>query len=356
MKLRIIIIFLVAVVGNIFTSCNDWTETENLKTDSPSIGEMNPNLYQEYLDNLRKYKKSQHPLMIGWFDNSNKNYASKGAHIDQIPDKVDILSLIHPDNLTDNEIDGIASLKEKGTSVIYTIDCQAFQDEITAKNNAIESKNSDLIGAGKEPLPLIVLTDTLPIFLDNRLALMDKYKYDGFCVVYNGQLLWSLPNETKEQLKKVQTIIFDKLMPVISANPDKIYMYEGLPQYLLIDRAQLMNFNYLVFRTYTASSIYDVTRYVQDGLVFSDIPADRVIVQAAPEFTADDGTVYGKILNANGKSSNAIETLAGWVRTTVPEFKKAGMGVWMINKDYYIPGSSYSAVQKAIDIMNPSVN
>ncbi len=354
MKMKYIIIYLASVLAVMLVSCSDWTETESLKIKSPSIDQINPELYKQYLEDLRNYKKSAHPIMIGWFDNSNKNYASIGTHIAQVPDKVDILSLLYPDNLTDTEKAEMATLREKGTSVIYTIDCQKFEDAIIEKNNQIESKNVDLIASGHSPLPLIVFSDTLSVFIDNQLALLKKYNYDGFSLIYNGQSTWSLTDEAVSQMKQIQSIIFNKSMSVIEANKDKMFLYEGLPQYLIIDRSILSKFNYLVFQTYTATNLYNVTRYVQDGLAFSDIPNDRVIVQAAPEFTSESGTVYGKISDTKGTTVNAIKAIAGWVKTTDPKFQKAGMGVWMMNKDYYIPGASYNAVQQAIDIMNPS--
>lgn len=354
MKLRNIIIYLIAASGIYLNSCSDWTDTESIKIKSPSINEIDPNLYKKYLEDLRKYKGSEHPLMIGWFDNSNKNYASMGTHISQVPDKVDMVSLMYPDNLTDTEKEEMVMLREKGTRVVYTINCQKFEDEITVKNNETESKNTELIANGHPPLPLIILADTLPIFMDNQLSLLSKYGYDGFTLVYNGQSTWSLSEEAVAEMKKIQTIIFNKVMPVIEANKEKVYLYEGLPQYILNDRDKLKKFNYLVFQTYTATNLYNVTRYVQDGLIYPDIPSDRVIVQAAPEFTSEDGTNYGKISDNMNKPINAITAMAGWVKTTTAEFTKAGMGVWKINKDYYKNGASYNAVQQAIDIMNPS--
>ncbi len=357
MKLKILAISLAVTMGTMFTACGDWTEIEAIDTVAPSIDEDNPALYQEYLENLRNYKKTLHPLMIGWFDNSKKDFSSMGNHIGQVPDKVDILSLMSPDNLSETEITEMAQLKEeKGTRVIYTINCQTFQEQITSMNNDIETQNEEAAARGGEILPLIVYTDTLSQYLDMQLALLDKYAYDGFTIVYNGQATGMISSAEIAEMETIQEIIFDKVMPVINAHPDKTFMYEGLPQYLIIDRNLLTSFDYLVFRTYTASSIYDITRYVNDGLVFTDIPTDRVIVMAAPAFSDVDGTAYGSILDAGGKPASAIEMLAKWVATEDPQFTKAGMGVWRINKDYYVPGSSYQAVLEAIEIMNPSTN
>jgi hypothetical protein len=312
----------------------------------------------EYLDALRAYKKTLHPLMIGWFDNSKKDYASMGEHIAQVPDKLDILSLMSPEELTDIDLQEMNRLQTaKGTRVIYTIDCQAFQDKVTALNNDIETDNEELINQGLEPMPLIVLTDTLAQFMDAQLALLDKYPYDGLSVLYNGKATGMIPSDEIDLMDDVQKIIFEKTAAAIDAHPGKTYMYEGLPQFLRIDKSVLTKFTYLVFHTYTVNSVYEITRTVEMGLVDPGVPTDRVIVSAAPQFS-QSGTSYGKMADWKGITSSAIKCTAEWVKTDddTQAFKKAGMGVWNINKDYYIPNSSYAAVEEGIDIMNPSAN
>ncbi|MDR0938445.1 MAG: glycoside hydrolase family 18 [Mediterranea sp.] len=354
MNLKTLSIALLALGATCLASCDDWTDTESIQVNAPNDeGYETP----EYLEALRAYKKTLHPLMIGWFDNSLKDYASMGEHIAQVPDKLDILSLMVPDDLDETELKEMNRLQtDKGTRVLYTIDCQAFQDKITAMNNDLETENEELINEGKEPLPLIVLTDTLAQFMDMRLALLDKYPYDGMTVLYNGKATGMIPADEIAEMDAVQKIIFEKTAAAIDSHPGKTYMYEGLPQFLRVDKTVLMKFDYLVIHTYTSTSAIDITREVIAAVQEQGVPTDRVIVSAAPRFS-QSGTTYGNMVDLAGLPSTAIKSVAEWVKTDDTQaFTKAGMGVWKINKDYYIPSNSYAAVKEAINIMNPSPN
>ncbi|MDR0892356.1 MAG: glycoside hydrolase family 18 [Mediterranea sp.] len=352
MKVKRLFISLFALGSLCLASCDDWTDTDSIHVNAPNAdGYETP----EYLEALRAYKKTLHPLMIGWFDNSSKNYASMGEHIGQVPDKVDILSLMTPDNLTDTELQEMNRLQSaKGTRVLYTINCQTFRDKITSMNNDIETENEELVSEGKEPMPLIVFTDTLAKYMDLQLALLDKYPYDGLTVLYNGQATGMTPNDDVEEMDAVQKIIFEKTAATIDSHAGKTFIYEGLPQYLRIDKSVLTKFDYLVVHTYTETSALAIGRDVIAATQEEGVPSDRIIVSAAPQFS-QSGTAYGSMTNLAGKPSNAIKSVAEWVKTDDTQaFKKAGMGVWMMNKDYYVPDNSYAAVKEGINIMNPA--
>ncbi|MDR0729072.1 MAG: glycoside hydrolase family 18, partial [Prevotellaceae bacterium] len=115
---RIGIIALSVALAAAMTACSEWTEPESLPIERPTVEAENPVLYQQYLDNLRNYKKSYHPVLIGWFDNSDKSFVSRAMHIEALPDKIDIVALMYPDNLVDVELREMASIrKDKGTKV-----------------------------------------------------------------------------------------------------------------------------------------------------------------------------------------------------------------------------------------------
>jgi hypothetical protein len=358
MKQKTIILFLWITVAGCFAGCSEWTETEPLPIETKSIDELNPALYQEYLDNLRNYKKSNHSILLGWFDNSDKTFVSRGMHIADVPDKTDIISLLFPDNLSNLELEEMQGLREKATKVIYTIDCHQFRRDIDAQNleiteqNAAGAEEAALNGTPFTPTPLIVFTEALPAFLDQQLALLDKYKYDGFSIHYIGKTSAFLTNEAKAEMQEVQNTIVSKITSVISQNAGKLFIFEGTPEYML-NKDFLTLFNYIMIRTHTKTAIADVIQTMLLAIV-PGVPADRLLVSAATVFVDDTDTALGRILGADGAPTNAILETARWIETPDAAFKKAGMGVWFINKDYYNPDQPYKHVQGAIDIMNPS--
>jgi hypothetical protein len=356
MKLKTIILPIIA--AGLFTACSEWTETESLPIETKSIDELNPALYQEYLDNLRKYKQSNHPILLGWFDNSDKTFISRGMHIADVPDKTDVISLLSPDNLSDLELKEMQELHEKATKIIYTIDCHQFRRDIDAQNleiaeqNAAGAEEAALNGTTFTPTPLIVFTEALPTFLDRQLALLGKYKYDGFSIHYIGKTSAFLTNEAKAEMQEVQNIIISKVTPAISQNAGKLFIFEGTPEYML-NKEFLTLFDYIMIRTHTKAAIADVAQATLLAMV-PGVPADRLLVSASSVFVDDTDAALGNILGADGASTNAILETARWIETPNAAYKKAGMGVWYINKDYYNPDQPYKNVQGAIDIMNPS--
>jgi hypothetical protein len=358
MKKTIITLLLLIVAAGFFTACSEWTDPEPLPIDNPSVEIENPALYQQYLENLRNYKKTYHQLLIGWFDNSDKSFTSRAMHIEAIPDKVDIVSLMYGDNLVDIERQEIESIRnDKGTRVIYTIDYEAFRLDIAAQNEAIENQNEEGAMAAAEtgeeyvPIPLLALIDELPGFLDKQLALLDKYGYDGLSIYYNGQSTISMKPEEKAELQALQDIIFNKLRAVMQAHTEKLFLFEGRPDFVL-NKEILQVFDYIVLHTQSITNALTLNEAVKISLV-PNVPADNIIVCANPYPTNAEDTKTGRFTDENGNTVPAITALAYWV-TTPDSFTKAGLGVYRINDDYFNPEIDYKFTREAIEIMNPS--
>lgn len=75
------------------------------------------------MENLRQYKAdTEHKKVYAWFDNSEKNPASRAQHITSLPDSIDAVTLECPDNLADWERNEMSEIQtKKGTKVIYDI-------------------------------------------------------------------------------------------------------------------------------------------------------------------------------------------------------------------------------------------
>jgi hypothetical protein len=56
----------VAVAVLSFAACSDWTETESLDINYPTLEEQNPELYKQYLKALRDYKASTRSSSSRW--------------------------------------------------------------------------------------------------------------------------------------------------------------------------------------------------------------------------------------------------------------------------------------------------
>lgn len=321
------------------SSCDDWTSQESLDIKVPTIENENNELYQQYLENLRNYKKTYHQLLIGWFDNSDKSYVSQGMHLSSLPDKVDIVSLMSPDNLNETELAEINVLrKDKGTKVIYTIDYDAI-----ARN--INSIISDANEAAQEN-PETVIPDFFELLdseLDKQFTVLSKYNYDGLCIGYIGFSSQFPTAIDAESTERIQNMIFSRLNKVWT----EVRLFAGLPENI-IDRSRLEQFDYIVLQTQSAldMSMIDILAHAS---IQADVPADRIIVSALPKSLDPTDTKTGVFSDG----SNAIVSTAKWMKTS-GTFTKAGLAVYNINNDYYNSESDYKSVRDAIEIMNPS--
>ena len=116
-----------------FSACDDWTEVENVNINTPGIEEQDPAAYAKYLQNLVAYKNSDHKVVYAWFDNSEKTPFSRGQHISDAPDSLDVISMMYPAELAAFELVDMQTVHAKGTKVVYTISFDKIQKEYTEK-------------------------------------------------------------------------------------------------------------------------------------------------------------------------------------------------------------------------------
>ena len=72
-----------------FSSCSDWTETEIKDPENLTDAQKT----EEYYENLRAYKKTDHPVAFGWFGEWVGSGASLEHSLRGLPDSVDFVSI-----------------------------------------------------------------------------------------------------------------------------------------------------------------------------------------------------------------------------------------------------------------------
>jgi hypothetical protein len=345
MKIKTIILLIIAAV--VVTACSDWTDPETLPIENPSVEANNPALYQQYLENLRNYKKTDHQLLIGFFNNSDKSFLSRGTHITSVPDKVDIVALMYGDNLVDTELKEIDALrKDKGTKVIYSIDYDAIAAQIAVTIR--EAEEAAEAAAGDEEAPEIIVPEFLDLLtseLDRQFALLAKYSYDGLCLGYVDLSIQFPTIVDVERITQVQDMLFTRLAGV-AANA-KLLLFAGAPENVL-DKSLLEQFDYIILKTFAAVDKRGLDVIAATSLR-DEVPADRIMVSAMPLSLDPTDLKTGAFSDA----SCAIVGMAQWLK--IPGyFTKSGLAIYRINDDYYNPETDYKYTREAIEIMNPS--
>ncbi len=169
-SLKYIIPCLVATLS--LASCDDWTKVESLDIVDPIIENSNPELYEQYLSNLRQFKATKHKKTYAWFDNSVKNTYSRSQHVSDVPDSVDVISLMSPADIMTTELAEINQVREqKGTRFIYDIDFDAIRADY--------STYVEELAATDEEAEPIAFSDFLLNAFSTQLSYIGRYGFDG---------------------------------------------------------------------------------------------------------------------------------------------------------------------------------
>ena len=161
-------------------SCN--TDVEAVKVVSPNIEQQNPQLYAQYLTNLRAYKNSDHQVVITYFDNSAKVSTNQSQRISALPDSIDYVCLSAPQNLSDLEKKEMKEAQtKKGTKFMYSIDFDAIK-------LVYDTRKADFYAVpDNKKKPYMELNTFLVDSVQTALSYYDKNVFDAIVFAYNGK-------------------------------------------------------------------------------------------------------------------------------------------------------------------------
>lgn len=332
-----ILILLLSIITGVFsfTSCSDWNDDESVDINLPA----NP-AYAKYLENLRAYKNSDHKSVYAWFDNSEKAPSSRGQHMSDVPDSVDVVVLMYPDLLAEFEIKDMQTLQnDKGTKVLYTVSYDVIKKAYDQMVKDETEKDENYVAPE--------FLTYLPEKVQDLLSLSVNYNYDGIIVGYQGQSTVYMTAEEKAAYIANQEAFLNQISTWYNSNKGKILVYEGSPQFLE-NKLLLASCKHIILNTMSVISADALSVKISEAMV-ADVPADRFIVKASTTSldTSDKKTGY------YGDDRALIEA-AYWVTNTENGYDKAGLGIYNIQNDYYNITKVYQYAKESINIMNPA--
>lgn len=320
-------------------SCSDWVDEQSITIEDPNYG---PN-YDKYLVELREYRKTDHKIVYAWFENV-ENSISQAHNLTAIPDSVDIINMLNPDNLSPWVQSEMRSVKaDKGMKIVYTV---SYSELETSYNDAVS--RGEIINNGEEDPFLEYATN----FLNKKLALFTKYEYDGISALFNGKKTLHMTDAEKVQYLAREALFMGRIAEWVAANANKMFIFEGKPQNLT-DKTILNKSEFIVIRTegvqFESSFDYEVLLCIEDG-----VPTDRFVIASQPKSLDLSDTKTGFICDRNNKWVPFIPVAGEWVATMESRFTKKGLGIYKIQNDYYYKSQSYINTRIAIKTMNPS--
>lgn len=366
---------LFAVVAVTFGACSDWTRTESLAINQPSIDKQNPELYKQYLEALNGYKTGDHKVVMVSMPGRTTAPGQQNHHLTTMPDSVDYICLTDPADLHPMLAAEIAQVRKKGTRVIYNIDYNHIEllwkqklDEEQADKSQTPAGTDFVQDAGdqegdngdggeqltpEEELELRFLEFCRQQTL-GQLSYCDRYGLDGVEAAYQGRSTINMTEEEKAQYAARQQAFVSELKNWRAAHSDKQLIFRGNPQNLL-DKSLLGDCAYIVIPALTAVS-GDELSFVVLTAAAEGVPTDRFIIGVKTPSISDpaDESGYFSAFEADGKTRvRAIKGAAEW--TLMPaSYTKAGIAVADAQNDYFNTTLVYKNIREAIDFMNPA--
>lgn len=338
-----------------FSSCDDWTDPESLDLKYPTFEEQNPQLYADYIKDLKDYKAGEHKVTFVSFNNPEGAPAKQAERLTVVPDSVDFICLNNPDNISPEVQEEMVKIREKGTRTIYSIDYNSFEETWKAmvKENPELTEEEALAYIGERT--------------DAMIALCDKYNYDGIIADYTGRSLVSMKPAALAEYNARQQMFFTKIMEWQSKHTDKSMIFYGNVQYLVPENMSMLSkYDYIMLKTVDSSNADDlsVKAYlaIQSGDDIKDelyegvnpVPTDRFIVcvQLPQADDKDQVKGYWSTLDEKGNKMLAALGTAQWMGQASLDYARKGMFIMNVHSDYY--NNTYEQVREVIYIMNPN--
>ncbi|MGN0213229.1 MAG: glycoside hydrolase family 18 [Muribaculaceae bacterium] len=339
MKLSIKYILPCLVAALSLASCDDWTDVEGLDIIDPTIENTNPELYAQYLAALRQYKESDHKKTYAWFDNSVKITYSRAHHVSDVPDSVDVISLMSPADIMDTELAEIKQVREqKGTRFVYDIDFDAIRADYNSYVELFAAENPD-----SEQSP-IAFNDYLLDAIDTQLTYCSRYELDGICFRFTGKHTLHLTKDELNEYISQASIFAGYLRDWHKRNADKMLVFAGKPQNVidksLFDECEMVFVSDGLDATNVDLFSYYLTLAQQDG-----VPTEKLGMMAACTSLDENDLKSGWFSDG----SRALASLGDWAAT----HNVAGIGIYNISSDYF--NNTYSFSRAAIQAISPAV-
>lgn len=337
-----------AIILMSFFACNEWNTPETLNMEDEAVRELyskrdsakwaeedkrheeNEKAYQQYLENLRAYKKTKHPIMFGWFNSWQPDGVDKYAKLSLIPDSMDVVSIWgNWHSLTEEKIKELREVQAKGTKVVIGW-------IITDIGNQIKGGRENWPADDKEAVVAYAkaIVDTI-----------NKYGYDGFDYDYEpsyespfkpGNQCGNLTS-CSQNYGKENEILFMKTMREL-LGPDKLFHLNGSIDWL--DPSAAKYFDRFVVQSYGGNAD-NFNAWIAAIKTRLDIRTDQIVFCESFEHSV------------SSHRQNFPKTYAEYVVAKGGDI--GGIGVYHINEDAK-EDNTYINIRTAISIMNPPMN
>lgn len=372
MKKKILNLGMLAFAAALLVGCSKWTEVE-------------PNNYfeprpEEYYQQLRDWKKTDHSVTFGWFGNWTGQGASPVNCLMGLPDSVDFVSMwgnwygLSPEKWADKR----EVKSKKGTRVTMCFIVANCGDQTTpqsVRDNWQENGFASEEAAVKDFWGWVdgdqaAIDAAIAKYAKSIVDTINKYEWDGFDFDYEanygapgniaGPALGDTGNpETNRQRTNFLTFIKELgkyLGP--KSGTDRLLVIDGEPQNMHPDARDY--FDYYIIQAYACSSYSNLdSRYnrLLQGLEATENEALKQMVtekliwcENFESYASDGGVTH---TTRDGQRVNSLKGMAMW--ESQYGYRKGGVGTYHMEYEYSLSGHTieYPYLREASAIMNP---
>jgi len=298
------------------------------------IGKTTADGVSHYLENLKAYKASPHPLMAGYFNKLEETGDQKFSNLGNIPDSVDIVDIFTNMHRSNEKLwakkdaikKDIALLQEKGTKVVNGF----WMTDYTRYKHA-------------DGTPLGDNEKDYAFFADSIYFYCAEWGLDGIDIDMEPDIIYP-----KAKTIGILNALSKRFGP--QSRNKNLFIFDtdqrsGSPIYNIFNETKT-NYDYVFFQAYNCSG----DAWYGDSAVLTatmNSYTKNFDKKKFLAFTNGQKTCAWDISNFSGGSRAQIIEYADWAVKN----KAGGIGVYGINYDYN--NNNYQNVKAAIKLMNP---
>lgn len=313
---------------------------------------------EQYYENLRAYKKTNHTLAFGWYAayapiagaSGYKDPASWGERILGLPDSMDIVSLWMGIPSNDTASSSYAPVAYK--DMIYVrekLGTRFVAPTITRMNHVITLKDGTEYDLSQNK------NDAgIAVYAQHLVDMVIDADIDGVDLDYEPAGDWLQGDNFTKLVQHIGQYFGPK-----GSMPEKLLIidfYNQVPPSATGEYA-----DYFIRQAYTQGFTEHSAARLQSyyNAVENAIPPGKFIVtENFGDFSENGGTPFteanGNTLTTDGSRMYSLEGMARWNPT---QGKKAGFGAFYFDRDYYSKtGVPYYNVRRCIQIANPAAH
>lgn len=305
-------------------ACSEWTDVEPKNLQAPFERP------EEYYQNLRAYKASDHQIAFGWFGGWNPDAASISRSLVSVPDSVDIISIWGEYKVdTEARKADLKYVQEKyGTKVTFTIFAHDLPKEYEDSNAGIQQYARDMA------------------------AKVTEYGYDGLDLDYEpGYAGYQFYFMDKAKMQVFVEELGKWLGP--KSGSGKLLIIDGVPGYLNAGLNEY--FDYGIVQSYYCTSYTNLQSRFMNAHKVGWRPEQYVFTEDFESHWSDGGPAFEQrdksiVRSLEGMANFQIElTIDG--ETAL--YRKSGCGSYHMEYDYNNT-PDYKYLRQAIQAMNPA--